>query len=152
MRTIGGAEPNTDRTPDSSQGGADPEASLLDGLDRWLHDFILDMRRETETLAANGVTEAVVARTRMIDCLLRAARAWLGEEIEVAEAARLAGCCEETIRRKVRQGKVLAQRTGERGHIRLPRAAARALAPSSRAAYDASADARGIAKLSRRLG
>jgi hypothetical protein len=133
---------------------ADSEADLQipDGLDAWLRDFVDAERRETEILVLNGATQAVMARRRVISSLLGAARTWLEEEVDVAETARLARCCEETVRRKVRQGELEAERTGQRGRLRIRRGAARALAATPARVYDASADARDIAKLTRRLG
>lgn len=152
MRTIASAGVGADQCPTTVRSPEEGEGHVPAGLDPWLVAFIEQTRRETEVLAANGVAEAVAARRRVLGGLVEAARAWLQQTVEVAEAAILAECCEETIRRKVRRGELAADRAGQRGRYRIPRAAARALATSPRVAYDANADARDIAKLLRRLG
>lgn len=133
--------------------GADSEhVGIPATLDPWLKEFLEQAQLETALLRLNGAAGAATARDRVIASLLRAAEAWLEEELDVAQAARAAECCEETIRRKVRQGELPAERAGQRGRYRIPRAAARALARSARVSYDANADARDIAKRLRRLG
>lgn len=121
------------------------------GLDGWLVDFIQESARETDLLAENGAQEAAQARTTQLRKLLEAARSHLDAEIDVREAAELAGRSEETIRRAIRDGDLPDLRSNPRGHHRTRRGAVRELENRGRGKgkYDPVADAQDIAKLRR---
>jgi hypothetical protein len=86
----------------------------------WLAEFVQEAQRETETLRDNGAHEAATARATLIDRLLAAASTWLDSEIDVSDAARAVGVCEETIRRAVRRGDLPDRRPHPRGRPELP--------------------------------
>ncbi len=93
---------------------ARPVLDLPDGLPPWLAAFVLEAQRETDTLRDNGAEQAAAARLALLRKLLTAAAAQLDEEIDIHEAAREKGVCEETIRRAVRDGRIPDRRTNPR--------------------------------------
>src|SRR5437879_13830786 len=99
-----------------------PDAFGLDlpeGLPPWLAAFVLEAQRETDTLRENGAEQAAAARDALLKKLLTAAAAQLDEEIDIHEAAREKGVCEETIRRAVRDGRIPDRRANPKGRHRV---------------------------------
>src|SRR6266567_9341723 len=94
---------------------ARPLADLPDGIPPWLAAFVLEAQRETDTLRDNGAEQAAAARLALLKKLLAAAAAQLDEEIDIHEAAREKGVCEETIRRAVRDGRIPDRRDNPKG-------------------------------------
>lgn len=126
-------------------------ADLPDGLPAWLATFVVDAQRETGTLRENGAHQAATARAALINRLLSAASAWLDTEVDIFEAARTVGVCEETIRRAVRRGDIPDQRERPRGHHRIKRGDLERFAAKGSRPYDADADAQDIARLRRQF-
>ena len=122
-----------------------------DGLPEWLTKSILEAQRETETLRENGATEAATARTALTRKLLLDAGTWLDARIDVAEAARTAGVCAETIRRAVRRGDISDQRDQPGGRHRLRRGDVERFAAGGGRSYDPDADAQDIARRRRQF-
>src|SRR6266545_1451307 len=94
---------------------------LPDSLPSWLAAFVLEAQRETETLRENGAEQAASARLALLRKLLAAAAAHLNAEIDIHEAAREKGVCEETIRRAVRDGTIPDRRANPKGRHRVRR-------------------------------
>ena len=130
---------------------APTHADLPDGLPDWLVTFVSEARLETETLRKNGAHQAATARDAAIDGLLVAATAWLDAEVDVSEAARTVGVCEETIRRAVRRGDIPDQRDQPRGRHRIRRGDLEQFAGKVSQSYDPDADAQDIARLRRQF-
>lgn len=126
-------------------------ANLPDGLPDWLVTFVFDAQGETETLRENGAHQAATARATLINGLLIAATAWLDTEVDVSEAARAVGLCEETIRRAVRRGDLPDRRDQPRGHHRIRRGDLERFAAKASGSYDPDADAQDIARLRRQF-
>jgi len=124
---------------------------LPDGLPPWLAAFVLEARRETDTLGENGAAQAAAARLALLRKLLAAAAAHLDAEIDIHEAAREKGVCEETIRRAVRGGRIPDRRANPKGRHRVRRGDLDGVADSPGSSYDPTADAQGIAQLRRKL-
>jgi hypothetical protein len=130
---------------------ASMDLPLPDGLPPWLAAFILEARRETDTLGENGAEQAAAARLALLRKLLAAAAAHLDAEIDIHEAAREKGVCEETIRRAVREGHIPDRRANPKGRHRVRRGDLDRVADSPNRPYDPSADAQSIAQLRRKL-
>src|SRR5690348_3967436 len=94
---------------------------LPDGLPPWLAAFIDEAQRETDTLRENGAEQAAAARLAFLRKLVAAATSQLDEEIDIHEAAREKGVCEETIRRAVRDGRIPDRRANPKGRHRVRR-------------------------------
>ncbi len=124
---------------------------LPDGVPPWLAAFILEAQRETDTLRDNGAEQAAAARLALLKKLLNAAAAQLDEEIDIHEAAREKGVCEETIRRAVRDGRIPDRRANPKGRHRVRRGDLNRVAESPGPPYDPITDAQGIAQLRRKL-
>ena len=124
---------------------------LPPGLPPWLAAFIAEAQRETDTLRENGVEQAAAARTALLRKLIAAARAWLDAEIDIHEAAREEGVCEETIRRAVRNGRIPDRRPNPKGRHRVRRGDLERIADSPARPYDPDADAQDIARLRRQV-
>jgi len=124
---------------------------LPKGLPPWLAAFILEAQRETDTLRENGAEQAAAARDALLKKLLTAAAAQLDEEIDIHEAAREKGVCEETIRRAVRDGRIPDRRANPKGRHRIRRGDLNRVAESPGPPYDPITDAQGIAQLRRKL-
>jgi len=124
---------------------------LPDGLPPWLAAFVLEAQRETDTLRENGAEQAAAARLALLKKLLTAATAQMDEEIDIHEAAREKGVCEETIRRAVRDGRIPDRRTNPKGRHRVRRSDLNRVAHSPAPPYDPVTDAQGIAQLRRKL-
>ena len=124
---------------------------LPDGLPPWLAAFILEAQRETDTLRDNGAEQAAAARVALLRKLITAAAAELDEEIDIHEAAREKGVCEETIRRAVRDGRIPDRRANPKGRHRVRRGDLNRVADSPAPSYDPVTDAQGIAQLRRKL-
>jgi hypothetical protein len=122
-----------------------------DGLPPWLAAFVLEAQRETEALCENGAEQAAAARLALLKKLLTTAAAQLDEEIDIHEAAREKGVCEETIRRAVRDGRIPDRRANPKGRHRVRRGDLDGVADSPGSSYDPTADAQGIAQLRRKL-
>ena len=124
---------------------------LPKGLPPWLAAFILEAQRETDTLRENGAEQAAAARDALLKKLLTAAAAQLDEEIDIHEAAREKGVCEEAIRRAVRDGRIPDRRANPKGRHRIRRGDLNRVAESPGPPYDPITDAQGIAQLRRKL-
>ncbi|MDP3909651.1 MAG: hypothetical protein Q8Q14_04610 [Gemmatimonadales bacterium] len=124
---------------------------LPDGLPPWLAAFALEAQRETDTLLENGAEQAAAARLALLRKLLAAAAAQLDEEIDIHEAAREKGVCEETIRRAVRDGRIPDRRANPKGRHRVRRGDLNRVAESPGRPYDPITDAQGIAQLRSKL-
>src|SRR6266851_5939180 len=94
---------------------------LPEGAPPWLAAFVLDAQRETDTLRDNGAEQAAAARLALLRKLVAAAAAHLDTEIDIHEAAREKGVCEETIRRAVRDGRIPDRRANPKGRHRVRR-------------------------------
>ena len=125
--------------------------SLPDGFPPWLVAFVLEAQRETDTLRENGAEQAAAARLALLRKLLTAAATQLDAEIDIHEAAREKGVCEETIRRAVREGRIPDRRANPKGRHRVRRGDLDRVADSPGRPYDATADAQSIAQLRRKL-
>jgi hypothetical protein len=121
------------------------------GLPSWLARFIREAAQETDTLRENGAEQAAAARTGLLKKLLGAAQADLDTELDAGEAARETGCCEETIRRAVRNGAIPDRRANPHGRHKIRRGDLAKLVTPSGPAYDPDADAQDIARLRRKL-
>src|SRR5438045_9268578 len=109
---------------------------LPDGLPPWLAAFVLEAQRETDTLHDNGAEQAAAARVALLRKLITAAAAQLDEEIDIHEAAREKGVCEETIRRAVRDGRIPDRRANPKGRHRVRRGDLDGVADSPSRPYD----------------
>ncbi len=103
------------------------DLDLPDGIPPWLAAFVLEAQRETDTLRENGAEQAAAARLALLRKLITAAAAQLDEEIDIHEAAREKGVCEETIRRAVRDGRIPDRRVNPKGRHRAHHATRSAL-------------------------
>ena len=133
--------------PDSRPIGLD----LPDGIPLWLAAFVLEARRETDTLRENGAEQAAAARVALLRKLVAAAQTYLDTELDAAEAALETGRCEETLRRAVRDGTIPDRRSNPKGRHRVRRGDLQKLAAPARQPYDPDADAQDIARLRRTL-
>jgi len=124
---------------------------LPEGTPPWLAAFVLEAQRETDTLRDNGAEQAAAARLALLKRLLAAATAQLDEEIDIHEAAREKGVCEETIRRAIRDGRIPDRRANPKGRHRVRRGDLNRVADSLGPPYDPVTDAQGIAQLRRKL-
>lgn len=125
--------------------------ALPDGLPPWLAAFIHEAQRETDTLRDNGAEQAAAARLALLKKLVAAAASQLDEEIDIHEAAREKGVCEETIRRAVRDGRIPDRRANPKGRHRVRRGDLNRVAETPGPPYDPITDAQGIAQLRRKL-
>src|SRR5712691_4462727 len=128
-----------------------PDLDLPDGLPPWLAAFVLEAQRETDALRENGAEQAAAARLALRRKLFTAASAQLDEEIDIHEAAREKGVCEETIRRAVRDGRIPDRRANPNGRHRVRRGDLNRVAHFPAPPYDPVTDAQGIAQLRRKL-
>lgn len=128
-----------------------PGLDLPDGLPPWLAAFILEAQRETDTLRENGAEQAAAARLALLKKLITAATAQLNEELDIHEAAREKGVCEETIRRAVREGRIPDRRANPKGRHRVRRGDLNRIAETPSRPYDPTTDAQSIAQLRRKL-
>jgi len=131
--------------PDAGPAGLD----LPDGVPPWLAGFVLEAQRETDTLRENGAEQAAAARLTLLRKLVAAATVHLDAEIDIHEAAREKGVCEETIRRAVRNGRIPDRRANPKGRLRVRRGDLNRVADSRARPYDPNADAQDIARLRR---
>ena len=127
------------------------DLGLPEGTPPWLAAFVLEAQRETDTLRENGAEQAAAARLALLKKLLTTAAAQLDEEIDIHEAAREKGVCEETIRRAVRDGRIPDRRANPKGRHRVRRGDLNRVAESAGPPYDPVTDAQGIAQLRRKL-
>src|SRR3989442_414508 len=124
---------------------------LPDGTPPWLAAFVLEARRETDTLRDNGAEQAAAARVALLRKLIAAAQAYLDAELDTNEAAIETGRCEETIRRAVRDGTIPDRRSNPKGRHRVRRGDLQKLAAAPTGPYDPGADAQDIARLRRKV-
>src|SRR5712691_3597076 len=124
---------------------------IPEGLPPWLAAFVLEAQRETDALRENGAEQAAAARLALLRKLITATAAQLDEEIDVHEAAREKGVCEETIRRAVRDGRIPDRRANPKGRHRVRRGDLNRVAETPGPPYDPITDAQGIAQLRRKL-
>ncbi|MGH2372880.1 MAG: hypothetical protein ACREJ4_01905 [Candidatus Methylomirabilaceae bacterium] len=103
--------------PDARAVGLD----LPDSLPSWLAAFIHEPQRETDMLRDNGAEQAAAARVALLRKLIAAVAAHFDDEIDIHEAAREKGVCEETIRRAVRDGGMPDRRANPKGRHRVRR-------------------------------
>lgn len=136
--TAKGGRLTTDARPD--------DLVLPVGAPPWLAAFVRTAAAENATLRANGAEQAATARQALLVKLLAAAAAYLDADVEVAEAARLTGRCEETIRRAARTGALPARRASERGRFHIRRGDLQTLEAHGDNTYDPDADARDVAR------
>ena len=122
---------------------------LRAGVQTWLVDFARETMQEVEILLENAADNAAHIRVSMLLKLLGREKKWSDEEVTVEEAANLTGVCEETIRRKTRDGSLASSRNGERGHLHIRRGDLAAVEQKRRRAYDGVADAHDIVKQKR---
>jgi len=123
----------------------------VDGdLPSWLACFVREATQETDTLCENGAEQAAAARTGLLKRLLHAAQAYTNAELDAGQAARETGCCEETIRRAVRNGTIPDRRANPQGRHKIRRGDLQKLATPSARSYDPDADAQDIARLRRK--
>ena len=127
------------------------DLELPDGLSPWLEQFVREALRDTYVLQENGAEEAAAARSALISKLLSAASGWLDAEIDVAEAARTTGLCEESIRRAVRDGFLPDRRANPRGRHSIRRGDLQKFATRRGRSYDPNADAQDIARRRRQF-
>ena len=111
--------------------------ALPTGLEPWIEPWLRRAVAENQVLEVNGAESAAAARCRVLVSFIEAAREWLDSEVDVAEAAEVTGCCEETVRRKVREGVLPDRRPAARGRHRVRRGDLSSLGRH----YDAAADA-----------
>jgi len=121
------------------------------GLPSWLARFVREATQETDTLRENGAEQAAAARTGLLKKLLHAAHAYTNTELDAGQAARETGCCEETIRRAVRNGTIPDRRANPRGRHKIRRGDLQRIAGGTSPPYDPIADAQSIAQLRRKL-
>jgi len=121
------------------------------GLPSWLARFVREATQETDTLRENGAEQAAAARTGLLKKLLHAAQAYTNTELDAGQAAQETGCCEETIRRAVRNGAIPDRRANPHGRHKIRRGDLAKLVTPSGPAYDPDADAQDIARLRRKL-
>src|SRR5437773_5317194 len=126
-------------------------ADVPSGWPRWLAGFLDEASRETDTLRENGAEQAAAARLALLRKLVAAASAHLDAELDIHEAAREKGVCEETIRRAVRDGRIPDRRANPKGRHRVRRGDLNHVADSPAPPYDRVTDAQGIAQLRRKL-
>ncbi len=124
---------------------------LPEGLPSWLAEFVLEAMSDTETLRANGADQAAAARDALVQRLLVTATAWLDSEIDASQAAEISGVCEETIRRRVRQGTLPDHRSNPTGRHRIRRGDLEKVAAPQSRSYDVNTDAQDIARQRRRF-
>ena len=124
---------------------------LPDGIPPWLAAFVLEAQRETDTLRENGAEQAAAARLALLRKLVVAAATHLDSEIDIHEAAREKGVCEETIRRAVRDGRIPDRRANPKGRHRVRRGDLERVAATVTTPYDPTTDAQSIAQLRRKL-
>jgi hypothetical protein len=74
----------------------------------WLDAVMPIMQRDTELLRTNGAIHCADARDALLKQLSEALQDWGDTEVEVNEAARMAKCSAETIRRAIRSGSLSA--------------------------------------------
>lgn len=122
---------------------------VLEKLPPWLRSALERALQETEILRENGAYEGMAARLAVLRKIGSAAAEYLDTEVTTAEAARLTGKCEETIRRSIRKGTMSSRREGTRGHHRVRIADLEHVVGSAVPSYDPIADAQNIAKLRR---
>ncbi len=126
--------------------GAQPQVTIPDGLPGWLLAFVTDALRENHTLEDNGAHQAAAARVSLLNRLIAAAQAHLNDELSAHQAAALARCHPETIRRAVRDGAIPDLRASPRGHHRVRRGDLEKLVGHRPGRYDPHADAQDIAR------
>jgi hypothetical protein len=117
------------------------DLDLPEGTPPWLAAFVLEAQRETDTLRENGADQAAAARLALLKRLVSAAAAQLDAEIDIHEAAREKGVCEETIRRAVRDGRIADRRVNPKGRHRVRRGDLNRVAESPGPPYDPITDA-----------
>lgn len=135
--------------------GEDPRISdhtpVPSGVPPWLAAFVLEAQHETDTLRENGAEQAAAARLALLRKLLTAADTHLDAEIDIHEAAKERGVCEETIRRAVRAGAIPDRRANPRARHKIRRGDLGKLAAPETRPYDPTTDAQSIAQLRRKL-
>jgi len=121
------------------------------GLPSWLARFVREAAQETDTLRENGAEQAAAARLALLRKLVAAASPHLDAEMDIHEAAREKGVCEETIRRAVRDGRIPDRRANPKGRHRVRRGDLDRVADAPGRPYDPTTDAQSIAQLRRKL-
>ncbi|NOT08476.1 MAG: helix-turn-helix domain-containing protein [Gemmatimonadales bacterium] len=121
------------------------QAAILAEMPGWLITFVNESIKENETLTENGAESAVTARIALLSRLISAAQTYLNAELNIDQAAELAGCHPETVRRAVRTGAIPDLRKNPRGHHRIRRGDLDKLVGHRLGRYDPGADAQDIA-------
>src|SRR5437899_12889796 len=124
---------------------ARPVLDWPDGTSPWLAAFVLEAQRETDTLRDNGAEQAAAARVALLRKLITAVAAQLDEEIDIHEAAREKGVCEETIRRAGRDGRIRDRSANPKGRHRVRRGDLNRVADSPAPPYDPDTEPQGSA-------
>ncbi len=112
---------------------------LPEGIPSWLVEFVREAMSDTETLRDNGADQAA------------AATCWLDSEVDATEAARILGVCQETVRRRVRQGSLPDHRSNPAGRHRIRRGDLEKVAATPAQPYDVNTDAQDIARQRRQF-
>jgi hypothetical protein len=113
--------PDRHTTTELTRFTLDEPARLRGDLPPWLAAFVQEAQRETDALRENGAEQGAAARLALLKKLAAAPAAHLDTEIDIHEAAREKGVCEETIRRAVRDGRIPDRRANPRGRHRVRR-------------------------------
>jgi len=70
-------------------------------------------------LRENRAGDQAKAREVVLIEIRKSLSSWLDDLVSVKEAAEIRGCCEETIRRQIREKNLKSFRSGERGHHKI---------------------------------
>jgi hypothetical protein len=127
--------------------GASLMADLPRGLEQWIVGFIQAATAENTLLQRNGALDQATARACLLHDLVRRAREWMENELDVKEAAQILDVSDESVRRAVRDGRIPDRRKNGMGRHRPRRGDVLALKKGNR--YNPAADAQDIAKLRR---
>ena len=132
-------------------GARSDDFDLPDGAPPWVAAFLEEALRETATLRENGAEQAAAARSALLKRFVAAVGAHLDSELDIHEAAKEKGVCEETIRRAVRDGRIPDRRANPKGRHRVRRGDLNRVAETPGPPYDPITDAQSIAQLRRKL-
>lgn len=116
----------------------------------WMKAFFSQAVHENEVLLVNGATQAFAARKALLEQLAGRVMEWCETEVDVRTAAQLSGVCDETIRRRIRAGKLNGEPKTGRGRHRIKRGQLLKVDQVGSKGYDPIADAQNIAQLRRR--
>ena len=120
---------------------------LPPGTPPQLMEFYAHAMETAAVLRENGAVQAATAREATISEFREHLASWLNDFVSVKEAAEILGCCEETIRRWIRDGDLKSHQSGDRGHHKIRRGDLLRLDRNGRDAYDPDTDAQDDAAL-----